>query len=284
MRDVRVETCGGNGLTLEGTCANAGTCIGLDVSFNGGWGISDNSEVGNTFIGCHADQNNLGAYQTTLISTRSIFLGCYVEAPGNPGAKFESHVQPPSIMFGGFASDSQRGAGSTMYCDTDGKLLLKQGAVGLLRAASGAVASAWIGGPQAEALNALGFAASDGSPNDAHPYYLQYNRATGWWDLTYDGSPPPLRLGTHTSDGTAEGGKQIWFPNGFYVGGGAAHGGYPVKIGTDVHHPTDPGEQHEIRFYSYPGPAAVLLPGHPVGWVCTEVGTWRPFGAILPGV
>ena len=62
----RIEQCyvsfnGRHGLYVIGADANAGTCIGLNSSFNVRWGVLDNSFLGNTYIGCHTDSNGISS-------------------------------------------------------------------------------------------------------------------------------------------------------------------------------------------------------------------------------
>jgi hypothetical protein len=55
--NVRCSSNGEWGLFVDGPDVNAGTCIGLDASSNGGGGIWDSSFLGNTYIGCHTATN-----------------------------------------------------------------------------------------------------------------------------------------------------------------------------------------------------------------------------------
>lgn len=48
---------GMHGLYLQGGDTNAGHASGIDASYNGGFGILDESFLGNTYIGCHTDVN-----------------------------------------------------------------------------------------------------------------------------------------------------------------------------------------------------------------------------------
>lgn len=92
----RSERNGRHGLYLDGADANAGVAVGLDVSDNAGWGVFDSSFLGNTFVGCHAAANALGAYKTDNPNQRSIFVGCYSE-----GGHLGSEVMWPSAVVGG---------------------------------------------------------------------------------------------------------------------------------------------------------------------------------------
>ncbi len=62
------------GIYVEGADANAGFCIGADLSFNGQYGIYDNSFLGNTYMGCHTEYNGTGisGYEGTTNNPSSI--------------------------------------------------------------------------------------------------------------------------------------------------------------------------------------------------------------------
>lgn len=56
VKSVRITNCGGHGLWISGPDANAGTAIAVNCAYNGRHGISDNSFLGNTYIGCQIDR------------------------------------------------------------------------------------------------------------------------------------------------------------------------------------------------------------------------------------
>ncbi|HYI39217.1 MAG TPA: glycosyl hydrolase family 28-related protein [Allosphingosinicella sp.] len=59
MIDCRLIGNGDCGLFVSGGDVNAGIGTGIDSSFNGNWGIWDNSFLGNAYIGCHTDYNGI---------------------------------------------------------------------------------------------------------------------------------------------------------------------------------------------------------------------------------
>lgn len=130
---ARIDNCDGHGLLVDGADANAGICIGLDASGNGGWGIYESSFLGNTYIGCHTDLNVLGPYKADDPNGRSIFIGCYAE--GNQNA---SEVAYPSMVFGGLHGPgvtgtyggmiSDRSAPTNYYLPDDSHLMMGPGA------------------------------------------------------------------------------------------------------------------------------------------------------------
>jgi hypothetical protein len=94
----------GHGVYCSGGDANAGTGIGLNLLSNGGYGIRDDSFLGNTWVGCHTSGNTTGAYYLVGGGSRSVLLGCYSEAD-QPG----SYVGSAAHVYGGL-----HGAGVTV--------------------------------------------------------------------------------------------------------------------------------------------------------------------------
>jgi hypothetical protein len=76
-----IETCLMDGNAGHGVFASASGGVGtlLETTGNGGWGIHDESQFGNTYLQSHADANDSGPFQTTGGGNRSSFLGCVSE-------------------------------------------------------------------------------------------------------------------------------------------------------------------------------------------------------------
>ena len=72
--DCRVDRCGGNGLFANGE--RTGVCTLLETTDNGGWGILDASDSGNTYVQCLADGNGQGPFRSVNAGNRSLFLNC----------------------------------------------------------------------------------------------------------------------------------------------------------------------------------------------------------------
>lgn len=100
---IRCTQNGGDGIYVSGADANAGSCVRPDCSGNGGWGISDQSFLGNTYVAGHVAANTGGAYNTTGASARNALIGCYSEG-GQPA----SSLVFPTVVIGGL-----HGAGFT---------------------------------------------------------------------------------------------------------------------------------------------------------------------------
>jgi hypothetical protein len=86
LDNVRCTGNGEWGLFVDGPDANAGTCIGLDVSASGSGGIWDSSFLGNTYIGCHTATNGsqVSGKNSTRNRTSLVWFGGmrYYAAPG----------------------------------------------------------------------------------------------------------------------------------------------------------------------------------------------------------
>lgn len=102
----RVTGCNGHGLFTDGGDSNAGVCVGLDSSSNGGWGIYESSFLGNTYVGCHTAVNAAGAYRCDNPSARNVFIGCYSE-----GGQPTSSIVYPSLVLGGLHGAGLEGTG-----------------------------------------------------------------------------------------------------------------------------------------------------------------------------
>jgi hypothetical protein len=115
---------GRHGLFVIGGDANVGSARNLTCNGNCRWGISDSSFLGNTYLMCHVEGNGVthsgpgapppdsgGAYRTTEMNARSVFLGCYSE-----GGQNASEIHWPTLVVGGMHNAGlRRAAGSYDY-------------------------------------------------------------------------------------------------------------------------------------------------------------------------
>ena len=79
LENLTIQACGLDGIYTVGGDANAGSIIAIDVAGCGGYGIRDNSFLGNHYFGCHTSSNMCGAYQSAIYNNFSVFVGCYSE-------------------------------------------------------------------------------------------------------------------------------------------------------------------------------------------------------------
>lgn len=82
--DCRVDRCGGDGMFANGE--RAGVCTLLEVTGNGGWGIHDESDSGNTYVQCRAEGNGGGPFRSMGAGNRGLFLNCSSEQGEQPSA------------------------------------------------------------------------------------------------------------------------------------------------------------------------------------------------------
>ncbi len=258
MDNLFVEANGGHGIHVVGADANAGVAIGVSSMGNGGWGFLDESFLGNTYVGCHTENNKKGGYAVTNRNARSIFIGSYTES-GQP----DNHIESPSMVIGGLFGPVQ-GSG---YLAIDGHLSPNW----TVRNQKDPKLAATLGFAGDVPRGVLSFSATDGSL----PYRLEYQKGeVGWWDLIYGelGNGTVLSFSTNKADGGA---AQIRFPNGFSIGRGTnAH-----KFSASLTPPVS-GEHQvgEVVFSSDPDRTGY------VGWVVVKEGTpgeWSPFGALV---
>jgi hypothetical protein len=86
----------GHGVYCQGGDANAGIGIAINSYSNGGWGIRDDSFLGNSWVGCHTAGNTGGPYYLVGVNSRSILIGCYSESD-----QTGSYIGPNAQTFGG---------------------------------------------------------------------------------------------------------------------------------------------------------------------------------------
>ena len=175
----RIESCvvfsnGQNGIFVQGVDANAGLITGVSATSNRGWGIYDDSGLGNTYVGCHTATNRLGAYRSDSPSARNMFLGCYSEED-QPLSKLTS----PAMVVGGLHGAPLTGDFINMQLDP--KVLKAEAKV-----ATGETITLDIGAYRGnDDSSILAFNSSDDKGN-LHPFRLDYY--PGRWHMKY-GNP-----------------------------------------------------------------------------------------------
>lgn len=95
---IRVDHCGGNGVTIDGADCNAGTIQQCDFSVNGGFGAYENSFLGNLYVMCHFQGNRRGSVFCNKGASTNVWLNCYAEGD-QPSAYVDSLG---STVVGGF--------------------------------------------------------------------------------------------------------------------------------------------------------------------------------------
>ena len=114
----------GHGVFCQGGDANAGNGFAVNAMTNGGWGIYDNSFLGNTWVGCHTAGNAGGPYFGGGLNQRSVWIGCYSESDQPPSQFTHSAVAIGGLHAAGINGNALRLTDSAMsghfiyYTDT----------------------------------------------------------------------------------------------------------------------------------------------------------------------
>jgi hypothetical protein len=94
----RLAGNGKDGLHIEGHDTQVGIFEGIDAEQNAGWGINEQSAIGNVFVQPHGSENAAGCYNTKQASVQSgVWINPYCEG-GQPHSNYGSW----NIVLGGF--------------------------------------------------------------------------------------------------------------------------------------------------------------------------------------
>ena len=99
VRNTWITQCGRHGLFTRGWDVNIGTAINVACTNNGTWGFSENSELGNAYIGCFSKNNGVGSFlsgDSTSKVNDSVFIACR----GFTKAE-KAKIKIPNIFWGG---------------------------------------------------------------------------------------------------------------------------------------------------------------------------------------
>lgn len=257
----------GHGMFVQGADVNAGVCIGFDSHDNGGWGIYEDSFLGNTYIGCHSStngqlgsdpntpENDIGGYWSRGSVSFNTFIGCYSE--GNEGA---SIVDSPGVIMGGLIPSGVNGTGVAIRASGCKPLLFTM--------EGGAKTGSVQAGSRDGSLSYLRMANSD----SAQTLNLKYGQAYGAFNTGFygfnsgdaNGQSGLMIAGTAgrlTSWPMAPGAGRACFDNrGFFMNQNHLTNGAAVPVeGTfnvgDLHFNTEP------------------VAGGKAGWICVTSGT-----------
>lgn len=251
----------GSGVYLTGVNSNQGTIGNIDTNSNYGWGIYDESQQGNVYVGVHTAGNGMGGHFTVPSRVhQSTFLGCYDEAGqpnsilssespffgGAPGSGYSKQSSAPFIL--GTRSVHRLFTACAIRVTNPYPILVGGGE-------KPPAVSAQIGSSEGHFPSILSMGNEDeygaGHPTDPFPSYaIDYGRGTpgnGWYALSHGngqksstgrtvlawsgdsnvvfpdvaGQPNPERV-------------QLWMPKGFYVGGDGNALAAKKKMGVDA--------------------------------------------------
>ena len=99
VRNTWITQCGRHGLFTRGWDVNIGTAINVACTNNGTWGFSENSNLGNAYIGCFSKNNGVGNFlsgDNTSLVNDSVFIACR----GFTKAE-KAKIKIPNIFWGG---------------------------------------------------------------------------------------------------------------------------------------------------------------------------------------
>lgn len=108
--DCTVSFNGSHGFFTQGGDSNAGVAIGVRSIGNTGYGIYDDSFLGNTYIGTETLANTVGGYYARGASQRNVFLNPYGE-----GDEDASLIDSPNVVLGSLISPGIVGNCATYY-------------------------------------------------------------------------------------------------------------------------------------------------------------------------
>ena len=259
---MRITGCGGSGVFVDGGDANAGTIIGVDATSNSGWGIYDSSFLGNTYIGCHTDNNTLGSYKSDGLNARNLWLGCYSES-SQPTSNF---VFPAQVVGG------LHGAGVTGTFINNIEYPTR--ILGNATASTGQTITLQAGAVDPVDGNVFQLTSSD---EPSAPFRLKYR--LGRWFMNWANTGFEF-LNIYNEQATIANGYARNSTNGRFGLANFYHGDYTqMKYrGVDSAAPTTgTWLQGDIVFDTAP------VAGGTIGFVCVTAGTpgtWKTFGAI----
>ena len=295
ITQCRVEKCG-VGIMSHGSDSNVSLITSCDVEsagYNlpgkGGIGIWDESQLGNTWIGCEVaneGQNGGGrSYRCDNGTSRAVFLGCYSE-PWGDNSVVSSRFHSPCIVIGGdhgatISVDSS--ATLLFYGDSYSRNITARTKVGTYGDAYIQLAPMQDGdvlmwqGPNYTGSNRIGLAYSDplstGFPHD-------------WWCFAHNGHGGEVSLAlageaAQLPDGTPLHGEYAtWIPTRLFMGPKAPSN--PPSMSYGAGPPPSPSQSYARGSIVWNTNAGV---GKPIGWMlaATETGAveWRPMPNLL---
>lgn len=258
LNHTRIETCGSDGLYVQGSDANAGIAINISSAGNTGWGINDESSFGSVYITGNLDSNTGGSIRTTGGSASHVIIGMYSETAG---AMPDAELVFPTTVIGGVLAASGSATTASTHFNLYGGLATRRPFRYLSESGTYDVSSTL--GVQSATMEVLSWGSSDESAAmDATK--LQYD-ANKWWALE-NVSRPMIRF-PNTQSAPAH--FAPFLDKGIHIGGIVA-AGKPIIHTSGTAFPTTKGLTFEdgARVYDT---TAVL--GAAEGWECTEAGT-----------
>lgn len=170
---------GADGMYVSGADANVGLATRTVCQDNGGFGLYENSLIGNTYNSIDCDSNSAGSISAASVSASNTFVGVEIEGTSL------GVIGPSSLVIGGVGLHNFKGstgfvmgAGGLISCNA--LAYENTGAATIVRSRLGA-----------RAVNATRTVFSFGSVDEnstADANQLKYDDASGWWSLENAGS------------------------------------------------------------------------------------------------
>jgi hypothetical protein len=167
---------GDHGVYVDGNDANVGVAIKVFCQLNSGYGIYENSLIGNTYIGCDTVGNTTGSIYANRVSAANTFIGAWED-----GASLPLMAQS-TVSIGG-----NIGADTDAFTITSGTA---QSAPFIYLNNRGTVKTMGQLGCRSNdtSMTVLGWGSQDENVNyNIVPQFkLNYSPTTGSWDLNYN--------------------------------------------------------------------------------------------------
>lgn len=113
LSDLECSQCTGHGLFVDGSDANSGRFSAVNCVGNGGWGVLDESLLGNAYEAPHTSANVLGGYRIDSASSRAVLVYAYSEG----GLQKSSILSAGVTVIGGPEGAPWQGTGTVMRGD-----------------------------------------------------------------------------------------------------------------------------------------------------------------------
>jgi hypothetical protein len=286
--------CHCDGVYIQGGESNAGIFTAVSVTGCKGWGINDDSFLGNLWVGC-LTQANKGAYRVGQDASYAMLLGCYSEGSQEPSA---IGGQSSQVIGGNHAAGVEGGAFTVLYGNRvgagGGGFYLNTLPAGKATNDDNAVYFGTGIDHNIVTIN-NGFTSFVGGGNVGlasrgplaggydWPETSQYAQPFGNWSwLSWVSDQTCLTAIAHVRASFKTGGSYHWnraieptatWMASFYLGGGDNFGGNARRITASPHDLNNLATLHaswqagDIIFNSVPSTGA------PFGWVCSASGT-----------
>jgi hypothetical protein len=297
LSNVLSEANVGDGFSIAGVDANAGSIINCQARINAGIGFVDTSSVGNMYLATLAEANKGGTYFTSD-SIGSVFITPWAEGgfPSSPAEQRPRFGYRTLVInpIGGMTPLYSSGpniftSGASVLDGTRFRGWELRGANrSLTRFSTGT--PDWGGSPTAYYMETID---NEFNQNALGAVAVGRSNLDNWWcsrgwntgEFVSHVESSMCISDTYTQQHTTE--QQLgtmprtWFPHGYLVGDGYSTNRMNVAVATSQ--PTGPciynsrnPEENGIRYDSTPDPGGYL------GWVCTTANVWKRFGAIEP--